>query len=100
MGLFHSVLPAGRFPAFPEAMVRLASITAALAEAGVADYTRASTRLTATLADAVQAGHLALPQGAPLLRSVTVNVDVGGRPVEFGITHFVSDRVTLTVVPD
>lgn len=100
MGLFHSVLPADRFPAFPEAMARLGSITAALAEAGVADYTRASTRLTATLADAVQAVHLQVPQGAPLLRSVTVNIDVAGRPVEYGITHFVSDRVTLTVVPD
>lgn len=100
LGLFRSVLPAARFPAFPEAMARLGSITAALAEAGVTDYTRASTRLTAKLADAVQAGHLQVAQGAPLLRSVTVNVDDAGQPVEFGTTWFVGDRVTLTVVSD
>jgi len=100
MGLFRSVVPAVRFPGFPEAMARLHSITAALAEAGVGDYTRASTRLTAKVADAVQAGHLQVPQGAALLRSVTVNVDAAGQPVEFGTTWFVGDRVTLTVTPD
>ena len=100
VGLFRSVLPAVRFPAFPEAMARLGSITAALAEAGVADYTRASTRLTAKQADAVQALHLQVPQGAPLLRSVTVNVDADARPVEFGTTSFVGDRVTLTIIPE
>lgn len=100
VALFRSILPAARLPLFPAAMARLSSITAALAEAGVADYTRASTRLTARLADAVQALHLQLPQGAPLLRSITVNVDPQGRPVEFGITDFVGERVTLTVVPE
>ena len=100
LSLFRSALPAARFPGIPEAMLRLGSLTAALAEAGVADYTRASTRLTATLADAVQAGHLMLAQGAALLRSVTVNVDLDGRPVEYGITHFAGDRVTLTINPD
>ena len=100
VGLFRSVLPAGRLPGFLEAMGRLNSITAALAEVGVADYTRASTRLTAKVADVVQAGHLQVSQGAPLLRSVTLNVDPMGVPVEYGTTWFVGDRVTLTVVPD
>jgi GntR family phosphonate transport system transcriptional regulator len=81
-------------------MTRLGSITAALADAGVADYTRALTRLTAKLANGVQAGHLRLSQGAPLLRSVTINVDAEGRPVEFGTSWFSGDRVTLTVVPE
>lgn len=100
IGLFRSLLPAPRFPDFPEAMRRLGSLTAALAEAGVADYTRASTRLTAVLADGVQAGLLKIQQGAPLLRSATVNVDDKGRPIELGVTFFVGDRVTLTVSPD
>ncbi len=100
IGLFRSVLPAERFPNFPKDMTRLGSITAALADAGVADYTRALTRLTAKLANGVQAGHLRLPQGAPLLRSVTINVDAEGRPVEFGTSWFSGDRVTLTVVPE
>jgi len=100
LGLFRSVLPADRLPEFPQAMARLHSITAALAEAGVTDYTRASTRITARLADAVQAGHLQVSQGAPLLRSETINVEPQGRPVEFGMTWFAGDRVALTVVPD
>jgi GntR family phosphonate transport system transcriptional regulator len=100
LGLFRSVLPADRLPEFPQAMARLHSITAALAEAGVIDYTRASTRITARLADAVQAGHLQVSQGAPLLRSETINVEPQGRPVEFGMTWFAGDRVALTVVPD
>ena len=100
IGLFRSVLPAARLAGFLQAMQRLGSITAALADQGVADYTRASTRLTAKLADAVQAGQLQVPQGAPLLRSITVNQDVGGIPIEYGVTHFVGDRVTLTVVPE
>lgn len=100
LALFLSVFPAQRFPALPEAMLRLTSVTKALAEAGVADYTRASTRLTATIADALTARHLRLPEGAPLLRSVAVNVDVFGLPVEFGTTWFAGDRVTLTILPD
>ena len=100
IGLFLSVLPAQRFPEFPQDMARLGSITAALAHAGVADYTRALTRLTAKLANGVQAGHLQLPQGAPLLRSVTINVDADGQPVEFGTSWFAGDRVTLSVVPE
>lgn len=100
IAMFLSVFSAARFPALPEAMARLHSITAALAEAGVADYTRASTRLTATVADALHELPLQIAPGAPLLRSVAVNVDAKGRRIEFGTTWFVGDRVTLIVKPD
>ena len=73
---------------------------AALAEAGVADYTRASTRITAIAADALLALHLRLSPGAPLLRSVAINVDAAGLPIEFGTTWFAGDRVALTVMAD
>lgn len=97
---FRSVFPARRFAGLPLAVIRLNSITLALAEAGVPDYTRASTRLTAKLADAVLARHLHLPQGAAVLRSVAVNVDPAGCAIEFGTTWFAGDRVTLTVAAD
>jgi GntR family transcriptional regulator, phosphonate transport system regulatory protein len=71
-----------------------------LPRGGVPDYTRASTRLTAVAATATQALHLRLPEGAPLLRSVGINVDGEGRPVEYGHTWFAGDRVTLTVGSD
>ncbi|MEL6427461.1 MAG: UTRA domain-containing protein, partial [Pseudomonadota bacterium] len=76
------------------------SVTAALAADGVADYTRAWTNLTAKRATAVQALHLQINEGAPILRSVGVNVDLNGAPVEFGHTWFAGDLVTLTVADD
>lgn len=96
VALFRSVLP-GRLEGFLEAARDRQSITAALAACGVADYTRASTRITAKLASATQGALLQLPQGAPILRSVAVNVDGGGRPVEYGRTWFAGDRVSLVV---
>lgn len=97
VAVFRSVFPAARFPDLPGHLAAHGSVTAALAAAGVEDYTRASTRLSAVPATATQALHLRLAEGAALLRSVSVNVDAKGRPVEFGHTWFAGDRVTLTV---
>jgi GntR family phosphonate transport system transcriptional regulator len=97
LAVFRSVFPAARFPGLPAAMERQHSITAALAECGLPDYTRATTRLTAKAAGATMALHLRLPEGAPVLRTIAVNVDGTGKPVEFGTTWFAGDRVTLTV---
>jgi len=100
IAVFRSVFPAKRFPGLLAAMEGQSSVTAALAACGLTDYTRLETRLTATLADPVQAVALQIGAGAPVLRSVAVNVDVAGDPVEFGTTWFAGDRVTLTVSPD
>lgn len=100
LAMFRSIFPTARFPDLLEAITRLGSITAALSDAGITDYTRAETRITALAADALLALHLRLPQGAPLLRSVAVNVDAAGEPIEFGTTWFAGDRVTLTVSPE
>ena len=97
VALFRSSFPAARLPALPEALTRLRSVTAALEEAGIADYTRASTRLTATLAEATQALHLELAPGAPLLHTVSVNIDPDGPPIEYGRTWFAGDCMTLTL---
>ncbi|SNR34819.1 phosphonate metabolism transcriptional regulator PhnF [Puniceibacterium sediminis] len=97
IALFISAFPADPLPNLPEALQRLHSVTDALAEGGVTDYTRASTRLTAVPADATQALHLRLTEGDPLLRSVAINQDTTGRPVEYGLCWFAGDRVTLTL---
>ena len=97
---FRSVFPAARLPGLMPHLERLNSITAALARVGLTDYTRASTRITAHVADAVMALRLRLQEGAPLLKSVAVNVDSRGIPIEYGTTWFAGDRVTLTVAPD
>lgn len=100
LAAFRSVFPAGRFPGLISALRATPSVTAALRAVGVADYTRASTRLTAKSASATLALQLRVAQGAPILRAVGINVDASGVPVEFGKTWFAGDRVTLTVTPE
>ncbi len=97
LAAFQSVFPATRFPGLLTAMAAQNSVTAALGVCGLADYTRAETRLTAKLADPVQALALQVQEGSPILRSVAVNVDGEGVPVEYGTTWFAGDRVTLTL---
>lgn len=94
---FRSVFPAGRFPGLLAEVQGTGSITRSLAALGLADYTRAETRLTAQLADPVLALALGVRPGAPVLRTVAVNVDPQGLPVEHGLTWFAGERVTLTV---
>jgi GntR family transcriptional regulator, phosphonate transport system regulatory protein len=97
---FRSVFPAARFPDLIPALDTTGSITRALAAAGLADYTRLETRLTAGLADPVLALALQVAAGAAVLRTVAVNADAAQTPVEYGTTWFAGDRVTLTVAPD
>lgn len=97
VALFCSIFPAARFPDLPVALDTLGSVTAALKANDISDYTRSWTRLTATAATATQALHLRVAEGAPLLRSVGVNVDMSAQPIEMGRTWFAGDRVTLTL---
>jgi GntR family phosphonate transport system transcriptional regulator len=97
--VFRSVFPADRLPGLLAEMEAQTSVTVALARCGIADYTRAETRLTAKLATPVLALALQISEGAPVLRSVAINVDPDGVPVEFGTAWFAGDRVTLTVSP-
>lgn len=94
---FRSVFPAARFPDLLALVRDSGSITQALTASGLPDYTRLETRLTAQLADPVLALTLAIRPGAPVLRTVAVNVDPNGVPVEHGLTWFAGERVTLTV---
>ena len=99
LAAFRSVFP-GWLTDLPDALRGGASITAALAACGIADYTRASTRLTAKSAKPMLALRLRIAEGAPILRSEAVNIDASGRVVEHGTTWFAGDRVTLTVGSD
>ncbi|MEM1078173.1 MAG: phosphonate metabolism transcriptional regulator PhnF [Pseudomonadota bacterium] len=99
IAVFETLFPSGRLPGIHDALQAERRVTDALRRAGVPDYTRASTRLTAVLADATHALHLQLREGDPLLKSTSVNVGPDGTPVEFGRTFFAGDRVTLTLEP-
>lgn len=96
VALFRSVLP-GWLTDFPIHMQARKSITAALADCGIADYTRVSTRIAAKLASPTQSVTLRIATGAPILRSDAVNHDDQGRPVEMGRTWFAGDRVALVL---
>jgi GntR family phosphonate transport system transcriptional regulator len=100
IAVFRSVFPAERFPGLLSVLIEEQSVTAALARCGVPDYTRASTRLNAVTATPTQALHLRIADGTPLLRSVAINVDSAGLPVEYGTTWFAGDRVTITLGDD
>lgn len=97
IAVFESLFPLVHLVGITDALRDTSSVTKALGIVGVGDYTRASTRLTAVRATATQAIHLQVAEGDPLLRSSGVNVAGQGRPVEYGRTWFVGDRVTLTL---
>ena len=97
VAIFRSVFSAARFPDILEHLAETQSVTAALRMGGVTDYTRASTRINAKLANATQALHLRVAEHAPILRTISLNVDSDGTPLEYGRTWFAGDKVTLTL---
>lgn len=97
---FRSAFPAERFPHFDEVLRRLSSVTEALREMGVRDYTRLETRIDAESATAIQAARLQIREGSPLIVTRAINADPSGCPVEYGVTSFAAERVSLTIRPD
>jgi GntR family phosphonate transport system transcriptional regulator len=97
---FISTFPATDLPDLPAHLHRTGSVTQALAACGITDYTRASTRLSARRATALQARHLMLREGDPVLFSIGINIGPAGQPVELGQTAFAGDHVTLSILPD
>ena len=89
--------PAARLPGLPEALRAAPSITAALARCGVADYQRLWTRLTAERPGAMIARHLRMQETSPVLKSESLDADADGRPVEYGVAWFCSERVQLVI---
>lgn len=92
--------PAEQFALVPEIVAATSSITAALAACGVADYTRAVTRLLARMPTASEAQYLEQPLQRPVLQAESINVDGDGRPIQRSLTVFAGDRVQAVVAPD
>lgn len=91
-----SWLPAARFADAGRVYAAKRSITGLLAQFGVRDYRRASTRLTAGLADAADAMWLNLKPGSAVVVVDSVDVDLGGRPVVTSRARFAAERVEFT----
>ena len=92
--------PKARFPGLAAAYAETGSISRALEACGLSDYTRKETRITARTVRAGDAGHLRQPPNRPVLMTESINVDAEGRPVEYCVARFASDRVQLIVAPD
>jgi len=92
--------PADRFRGLGALYTKSRSITAALRELGVPDYTRKVTRLSARLPDEIEARHLNQAGARPVLQAEAVNVDPEGRPIQYSITRFAGDRVQMVVEPE
>ncbi len=86
---------AARFPNLIAYYLEEGSIARSLARSGLDDFLRVSTHVRARRATADEARMLHLPPSAPILETRAVNADPDGRPVEYGIGRFASNRVEL-----
>jgi GntR family transcriptional regulator, phosphonate transport system regulatory protein len=89
--------PAARLPGLEASLRRTASITAALAELGVTDYRRRSTRVIAMLPSEEERARLLLAPGRPVLVAERLDEDREGVPIGYGVTSFAADRVQLVL---
>lgn len=90
-------LPYERFKRFDEHVRRTNSVTKALAEHGVYDYTREATNISARLADKRELGLLDLPEASVVLITETLSKDAKGEPIQFAQTRFAAERVEFNV---
>ena len=91
---------AARHRRIAERIARHGSVTRALHESGVIDYTRARSVVSARMPTQEEADALARATMQPVLVVQYVNVDKDGTPVEAGTTLFAADAVQLVVEPE
>jgi len=90
-------LGAERFPEAARVYERLRSMTKLLAHYGIRDYRRASTRVTAAIADATDAARLELALGRPVLVVDSTDVATDGTPLATKRSRFAAERVEFVV---
>jgi len=100
VGLSTAAFPLPRFDGIAERVGAHGSVTRALRESGVADYTRLRSVVSARMPTQEEADALARSTLQPVLVVQYVNVDRDGTPVEAGTTLFAADAVQLVVEPE
>lgn len=88
------------FPTFTEDYTASGSITSAFKAAGVSDYFRKSTVVSARHADPDDLKHLKLSPGAIVLTARAINIDTEGKPIQFSLTRFSADRMEFVIESD
>jgi GntR family phosphonate transport system transcriptional regulator len=90
-------LSAERFPDAGNVFAATRSMTKLLAHYGVRDYRRASTKITAAIADATDAARLDLALGRPVLVVDATDIDTAGKPLVTKRSRFAAERVEFLV---
>jgi GntR family phosphonate transport system transcriptional regulator len=90
-------LVAARFPEAGAIYERVRSMTKLLTHYGIRDYRRASTRVTAAIADATDAARLDLALGQPVLVVDSTDVEADGAPLLTTRARFAAERVEFVV---
>lgn len=88
------------FPTFTDDYTASGSITAAFKAAGVSDYFRKSTIVSARHADPDDLKHLKLSPGAIVLTARAINIDTEGHPIQYSLTRFSADRMEFVIESD
>lgn len=95
LSLADHFFAAGRFPDLSNAVQRTGSVSLALQEFGITDFSRVMTRVTARMPTREEADLLQQPIQRPVLLSESVNATPDGKPLEYGRTLFAGDRVQM-----
>src|SRR6201993_1910516 len=90
-------LSAERFPDAGDVFAATRSMTKLLAHYGVRDYRRASTKITAAIADATDAVRLDLALGRPVLVVDSTDVDLSGKPIVTKRSRFAAERIEFLI---
>ena len=90
-------LPYRRFPDFAARIKEMQSTTMVFQSYEIADYSRASTRISARHADVEETRSLNLAPGAIVLVSEAVDIDLEGEPLSYALTRFPAERMELVV---
>jgi GntR family phosphonate transport system transcriptional regulator len=97
ISLATSWIAVARFPGAARIYRITRSMTRTFAHYGVHDYVRRSTRITAAIADAADAGPLKITRGRPILVVESVDADSEGCPVMTTRARFAADRLELVI---
>ncbi len=95
IGITRHHFPATRFRKLGRIVRETFSISDAYRRVGIKNYYRSATTVSSRLPTSREARLLGQPASHPVLVSKAVNIDEDGRPIEYGVTLFLSDRVCL-----
>lgn len=99
VSLTRHYFPVTRLRGIQEALAATTRITEALAAAGIADYTRQMTRVTARTPTPAEAHLLRMPRNRPVLVTESTNAARSGAVVEYSTGCYPTPRVQIVFEP-